>query len=113
MTTERIELPSVEQQLWNQALRQISDPIMAAHVLELFTQQPDFQRTYPGVYLMAKTTIAHHEKNVQKRAALKLSLIRFATWLKSLLPRASAPITTPRVDPKPAVSYGQPELDPV
>lgn len=113
-TTERTEVQSVEQQLWNQALRQISDPIMAAHVLELFQQQPDFQRTYPGVYLMAKTRIARHERKVQKIASWKASLIQLATWLKSLGQRTSAPsVPAQRVELAPVVAHGQPYLDPV
>lgn len=114
MTTERTEVPSVEKQLWNQALRQMSDPIMAAHVLELFQQQPDFQRTYPGVYLIAKTTIARHERKIAKIASLKASLLQLVTWLQSLGQRTGATrVPAQRVEPAPVVAHGQPYLDPV
>lgn len=114
MTTERNEVLSVEQQLWNQALRQIADPIMAAHVLELFTEQPDFQRTYPGVYLMAKANMARHERKARRLAAVKTALFRTASWLKSLVSsERNSVASTPRADTEPRVPFGHLDLDPV
>lgn len=109
MATENFDLSS---DFWNSALRRVHDPLMAAAILELFEGNEDLKKAHPGVYLMARNTMAHQAKREANKARRKAAFERVIWWLFSFRKNDDPALQAHRLA-SPATSVKPADLDPI
>jgi hypothetical protein len=109
MATENLDLSS---DLWNSALRRVHDPLMAAAILELFEGNEDLKKAHPGVYLMARNTLAHQAQREANKARRKATFERVMQWLFSTRKNDDPALKAPTFTSQ-ASSVAPANLDPI